>query len=234
MSKRHEPQQVATAVSQSAKLTRATGRSPGRLPDARRRGHPPAKPTAGFIAKRAERRKKRRELEEKQDAALKMYLEQESWSEIAREVGFSHASNARRAVHAAVRRRYEAGQYGHERSLAEMRLMLAQNARLIESWFPRARDNNDLDALRAVEILHNRRAKMLRLDAPEQVEVSGKGGGPIQVEHLEQVEHIREAVFELIEQHPEMGPEIAQRFLAGDGDLAAALVPTEAATATAE
>lgn len=181
----------------------------------------------GFIAKRAERRHKRRELEARQAEALRLYLEQHSFSEIARRVGISHASNARRDVYAAVRRLHDSGQLGDARARAEFERMLAQNSELLGKWYPRARDKHDIDALRGVEILHARRAKLLRLDAPEQVEVIGKGGGPIQVAHMEQVEHIREAVFELIEQHPEMGPEIAKRFLSGEGALAEA-VATEA------
>lgn len=216
MAKKRAQDQGGDAVVRAGSHPKRRRARPLGLPASRLPGAAPEKPSEGFIALRARRRKKRKKWQERQDKALEMDCAGHSMGEIRDKLKFSDTTNVRRALESAWRRMTKGYQDDREWAKVELLRMLARNERLMRTWYPRAR-NGDTDAMRMVETLENRRDKLLRLSGPNRVEVSGPDGGPILIE---QVEAIRQAIFRVVETHPELRDELTAALLEADAAVA--------------
>jgi hypothetical protein len=103
-----------------------------------------------------------------------------TFDQIAAEVGYAGRQGAKEAYDAAIRR------LGNEPA-ADMQVL--ENERLDDLWrraYGRLRTADTVDEFVKLEALmlriSTRRAGLLGLDAPRQVEISGRGGGAIQTD----------------------------------------------------
>jgi hypothetical protein len=101
--------------------------------------------------------------------ALELRMGGASYSQIAQALGMSNKGTAHDAVRRALRE--------DDERVAPLRdqyrtLSLARYERLLRTWWPRA-VADDLDAAKYVNTLLEREARLLGLDAPKQVQISG-------------------------------------------------------------
>lgn len=112
-----------------------------------------------------------------------------SYEQIASEVGYKHAMAAWKAV-----------MYGLKATITEPSAAVRQlELRRLDKLYREVQAGKD-PGLIAVQIkIQERRARLLGLDAPQKQEVTGKDGGPIQVERspkdvTEGIQAFREAI----------------------------------------
>jgi len=115
---------------------------------------------------------------ERERRVLELRLAGMSFERIAREVGYNHGASARKALLRALEREQE------EISKLARRLLyedLMRLDRLLLTVWPRALQG-DLEALREVRAIISQRAKLLGIERVG-LQISGPGGGPVEVEH---------------------------------------------------
>lgn len=161
---------------------------------------------------RVRRYERRKALREKELQVLEMWLCGESPTAIMEATGYTTYRGMMLARNRAIQR-------VHINPDEEFVRLFLQMRRTSETMYKKAEKGNT-DASRELRGLNKRMSELLGVDAPKRSEVSGVGGGPIEIEQrqMEEVQQVREAVFDIVESHPELGPVIAQRLLEADGD----------------
>jgi len=158
-------------------------------------------------AARVARYQARKALRAREEKALLLWVCDRSPDEVARECGYSTPSGAFRARKRMLKRiRLEP---------EEERIRIYMQARKIAARFVAKALTGDAPAANVVKGFHERMCVMLGLDAPARSEVSGPGGTPIAVTH--DVAPLREALFRVVERHPEARKAIADALLTLDG-----------------
>lgn len=110
---------------------------------------------------------------ERQRQALELRKAGVGFQAIADRLGYSDHSGAYRAVKSALKKTLQ------EPADEVRALELERLDKLLLGLWPRATSGNDRAIDRVLKIMQ-RRANLLGLDAPQKVENTGKGGGPIQ------------------------------------------------------
>ena len=124
---------------------------------------------------------------EKQRQALELRKAGASYDEIARKIGYRSKSGAYKAVTSALNKMLK-------EPAEELRtLEMARLDRLLVGVWGAAVQGNQGAIDRVLRILE-RRAKLLGLDAPQRRELSGPGGGPIEVGNMTDDERIARIV----------------------------------------
>jgi hypothetical protein len=131
---------------------------------------------AGFLSHgKPKSRKHRVTYVERQRQALGLRQGGASYQQIADTLGYATRASAWKAVAAALRGVIV-------ESVSELRALEADRLdRLLLAVWPRAL-NGDLGAVDRVLAIEKRRAALFGLDAPSKQEITGRGGGPVQIE----------------------------------------------------
>jgi hypothetical protein len=114
---------------------------------------------------------------EKERRALGLRRAGITYDEIARQIGYSNASGARKAVMRALRRTLQD-------DADATRQLEAERLDRLQAGVWSAAAGGDVQALDRVLKIMDRRAKLLGLDVPAKHELTGPGGGGIVVEVL--------------------------------------------------
>ena len=169
--------------------------------------------------RRALRQQKRQQMRARRRQVVNMWFSTYDPAEITRALGLKRAQ-VDRALNDGLQDLAVAGTDPRAFAVQERMRLLGLTSGLIRAHYPNAVGTKDKPgSIKSAEFVlkvAERRAKLTGADAPARTELTGADGAPIELAVEQEVHEVREALFRVVDAHPELRDSIADALLAAD------------------